>query len=99
MAWEFANGKTFHGNLGVIVLRDSEDHNRIQHRMDVTRQLLSEKAGYWIEISTSGTSRLARMMSLINLGDWISLYLAFLRDVDPTPIGLIDRLKSELAKV
>lgn len=99
MAWEFANGKTFHGNLGVLVLRDSADHSRIQHRMDVTRQLLSEKAGYWMEISTSGTSRLARMMSLINLGDWISLYLAYLRDVDPTPIGLIDRLKSELAKV
>ncbi len=99
MAWEFANGKTFHGNLGVLVLRDPADHARIQHRMDVTRGLLSEKAGYWLEIESVGESRLARMMSLINLGDWVSLYLAYLRDVDPTPIGLIDRLKSELAKV
>lgn len=99
MAWEFANGKTFHGNLGVLVLRDAADHKRIQHRMDVTRQLLSEKAGYWEEVSTTGDSKLARMISLINLGDWVSLYLAYLRDIDPTPIGLIDRLKSELAKV
>ena len=99
MAWEFANGKTFHGNLGVIVLRDKADHARIQHRMDVTRRLLSEKAGYWTEIESRGSSRLARMISLINLGDWISLYLAYLRDVDPTPIGLIDKLKSELSKV
>ncbi len=99
MAWQFANGKTFHGNLGVVVLRDEADHNRIQHRMDVTRQLLSEKAGYWVELETTGKSRLARMMSVISLGDWVSLYLAYLRDVDPTPIGLIDRLKTELAKV
>lgn len=99
MAWEFANGKTFHGNLGILVLRDDADHKRIQHRMDVTRQLLKEKAGVWIEIESAGESRLARMMSLINLGDWVSLYLAYLRDVDPTPIGLIDKLKSELAKV
>ena len=99
MGWEFANGKTIHGDLGVIVLRDRDDHSRIQHRMNVTRNLLSEKAGYWIEIDSSGESRLARMISLINLGDWVSLYLAYLRDVDPTPIGLIDKLKSELAKV
>ncbi|MFK7846457.1 MAG: bifunctional phosphoglucose/phosphomannose isomerase [Rhodothermales bacterium] len=99
MAWEFANGKTMHGNLGVVVLRDEADHSRVQHRMDVTRKLLSEKAGYWVEINSRGSSKLARMMSMINLGDWVSLYLAYLRDVDPTPIGLIDKLKSELAKV
>lgn len=99
MAWQFANGQSFHGNLGVVVLRDAADYNRIQHRMDVTRQLLSEKAGYWVEIESTGKSQLARMMSLISLGDWVSLYLAYLRDVDPTPIGLIDKLKSELAKV
>ncbi len=99
MAWEFANGKTFHGNLAVLVLRDEADHSRVQHRMDVTRGLLAEKAGYWKGIESKGKSRLARMMSMINLGDWISLYLAYLREVDPTPIGLIDRLKSELAKV
>ena len=99
MAWEFANGTTFHGNLAVLVLRDEADHARVQHRMDVTRKLLAARAGYWKEIKTSGTSRLARMISLISLGDWISLYLAYLRDVDPTPIGLIDKLKSELAKV
>ncbi len=99
MGWESANGSTLHGDLGVIVLRDKDDHSRIQHRMDVTRQLLSSRAGDWIEVSSSGEKPLARMVSLINLGDWVSLYLAYLRDVDPTPIGLIDRLKDELAKV
>lgn len=99
MGWESANGSTVHGDLGVIVLRDKQDHSRIQHRMDVTRQLLSSRAGDWIEVTSTGERALARMVSLINLGDWVSLYLAYLRNVDPTPIELIDRLKDELAKV
>ena len=99
MGWESANGVTIHGRLGVVVLRDAEDHDRVQHRMDVTRNLLSARAGYWGEVTSEGQSRLARLVSLINLGDWVSLYLAYLRQVDPTPIGLIDTLKRELAKV
>ena len=35
-------------------------------------------------------------MSLVLLGDLVSLYLAVLRGVDPTPVDVIDRLKSEL---
>ena len=99
MGWESANGTTIHGNLGVVVLRDREDSDRVQHRMKVTRGLLSARAGSWEEVESSGEHRLARLVSMINLGDWVSLYLAYMREVDPTPIGLIDRLKEELAKV
>ncbi len=99
MGWELANGRSMHRNLGVVVLRDRQDHVRIQHRMEVTRNLLSDKAGYWVEVDSEGEHPLARMLSLIILGDWVSLYLSYRRDVDPTPIGLIDRLKKELAGV
>jgi glucose/mannose-6-phosphate isomerase len=37
------------------------------------------------------------MVSLLVLGDWVSLYLAVLAGVDPTPIVKIDRLKAALA--
>jgi glucose/mannose-6-phosphate isomerase len=37
------------------------------------------------------------MFSLIYLGDWVSLYLAVLHGVDPTPVAAIDLLKKELA--
>ena len=80
-------------------MRDGDDHGRIQHRIDVTRSLLEKKAGRWIEVDTQGTHRLTRMVSLINLGDWVSLYAAALRGVDPTPIALIDRLKEALAEL
>jgi len=31
------------------------------------------------------------------LGDLVSIYLAVLREIDPTPVELIDRLKAALA--
>jgi hypothetical protein len=36
------------------------------------------------------------MMSLMLLGDYVSAYLAFLYDVDPTPTAVIDELKAWL---
>jgi hypothetical protein len=32
------------------------------------------------------------------LGDLVSVYLAVLREVDPTPVPTLDRLKSALAR-
>ena len=33
------------------------------------------------------------------LGDLVSVYLAVLRGVDPTPVEVIERLKADLAEV
>ena len=38
------------------------------------------------------------MVSLLLLGDLLSVYLAVLRGVDPTPVLLLERLKGELAR-
>ena len=37
-------------------------------------------------------------MSLVLLGDLVSIYLAVLRGVDPTPVEVIERLKEELPR-
>jgi glucose/mannose-6-phosphate isomerase len=37
------------------------------------------------------------VISLVLLGDLVSIYLAALRGVDPAPIKLIDELKAALA--
>ncbi len=95
MGW--ARRTDLHRGVGVIVLRDRDDHPRVQRRMDITRDLLAEHAGFWMEVHSRGASKLARIMSLIYLGDWVSLYLAVLHQVDPTPISLISQLKEALA--
>ena len=57
--------------LGVIVLRDREEHPRTQRRLDVTAALLESHAGYWKEVHSMGSGRLARILSLMYLSDWV----------------------------
>jgi hypothetical protein len=50
------------------------------------------------EVHSVGKSRLAKMASVICLGDFISVYLAILRRIDPTPVKTISALKKEIEK-
>ena len=86
-----------HPRFAVILLRDRGESDALARRMAVTRAILEDEGVGVHEASTLGASALARMVSLLVLGDWVSLYLAVLAGVDPTPIVKIDRLKSALA--
>ena len=85
--------------MQVILLRDRADHPRVKIRMDLSRQILAGYTDHVAEVWSEGISPLARMFSLIYLGDWVSLYLAVLHQVDPTPVEVITRLKNELARI
>ena len=82
----------------VVFLRDNREHPRVQLRMNITKSIVSEFTNRVSEVRSEGNSLLARMFSLITLGDWTSYYLALLNGVDPTPVRIIDYLKWELAK-
>lgn len=81
----------------VVFLRDRGDHKRVQRRIDLTRGILADTTTHIHEIWSEGASPLARMFSLIYLGDWVSYYLAILHGIDPTPVTTIDHLKEQLA--
>ena len=51
-----------------------------------------------IEIRPKGKSKLAKVMYLICLGDFVSFYLAILRDIDPSPVDVISEFKDRLAE-
>jgi glucose/mannose-6-phosphate isomerase len=83
--------------IGVVLLRDREDHSQVQRRFDLTRELIADKAGSLDEVWSEGDSLLARIMSIIYLGDFVSLYLAYLNNADPMPVKVIDFLKAKLS--
>jgi glucose/mannose-6-phosphate isomerase len=83
--------------IGVVFLRDKEDHPQIQRRFELTKDLLAGKCGALHEIWSEGKSLLARVLSVIYLGDFVSLYLAYLNNTDPTPVAVIDYLKKNLS--
>ena len=49
------------------------------------------------EVRAEGDGRLAQLLDLMYLGDWISCYVALANDVDPGPIPAIATLKEQLA--
>lgn len=84
--------------MHVVFLRDNGTHKRVAMREKITHQIVSQYAGGITEVWSKGRSLLARMFSLIYLGDWVSFYLAILNNEDPTPVKVIDYLKEELGK-
>jgi glucose/mannose-6-phosphate isomerase len=97
VGWKVLEGQM--QELQVFFLRDKGDHVRVAKRMDITRGIIAKKTSHLTEVWSEGSSLLARMFSLIYLGDWMSLYLAVLHHEDPTPVKVIDLLKTELARV
>lgn len=85
-------------NFSFVILRDEEDPERTKKRMEVTKSLISGNAGGIAEVWSSGQSLLERTMSLVAYGDYLSVYLAVLSGIDPTPVDIIEKLKKELSR-
>ncbi|MDR7523465.1 MAG: bifunctional phosphoglucose/phosphomannose isomerase [Armatimonadota bacterium] len=96
VGWEGVTGGAppFH----VVFLRDREDGAANARRLEAARERLVGRARGAMEVWSHGVGRLARMLSLILLGDYASAYLAVLRRVDPTPIEAIRAIKQHLAR-
>ncbi|MDI6870128.1 MAG: bifunctional phosphoglucose/phosphomannose isomerase [Bacillota bacterium] len=97
VGWEFPERLT--AQIEVVLLRDREDHPKVQRRFEVTSTIMRPHVSGITEVWSRGHSILARLFSLIYHGDFTSYYLALLNGVDPTPVKVIDYLKGELAKV
>ncbi len=82
--------------FSVILLRDESEAKVIGHRIEATKDLMREGSLKLFEVWSRGHSTLAKMASLISVGDFTSVYLAVLRGVDPTPVKTISLLKEKL---
>lgn len=84
--------------LEIVILRDKEDHPRVQKRMEISKTIIKDIVSGISEIHSTGNSTLSRVFSLTYTGDYVSVYLAALYGVDPTPVKMIDFLKKKLAE-
>jgi glucose/mannose-6-phosphate isomerase len=92
-AWEDAAGHA----VSAVFLEDEEQHPRVRRRMELTARMAAEAGAAPVErIQSRGGSRLERLLSLVMLGDLVSVYAAVLAGVDPTPVEPIERFKADL---
>jgi len=85
------------GRFACVVLEDPKAGERNLLRGELTAKLAAEGATAVVRVAARGETRLERLVSLVLLGDLVSIYLAVLRGVDPVRIAALDALKTELA--
>ena len=85
-------------SFSVVFIRDEDESPETRWRIEVTKELMSEKVENIFEVWSMGKSRLAKMLFSIYIGDLVSVYLAILRGVDPTPVKAITLLKEKIQR-
>jgi glucose/mannose-6-phosphate isomerase len=81
-----------------VLLSDERADPRLLRRVSASREVLNERGAAVEVIEAKGHGTLGRLFSLVQQGDYVTLYLALCRGIDPTPVPVIDHFKSVLAK-
>lgn len=86
-------------DLAVIILRNKNDFERNQRRMEISKETFRKYCTTIIDLYSKGNSAIENALYLVNITDWISCFLADLRGVDAVEVNIIDHLKAELTRL
>jgi glucose/mannose-6-phosphate isomerase len=86
-------------SLAVIFLRTNADYYRNNTRIEINKEEIKKYTPNVLDVYASGDDSIDQTINLIHLGDWVSLYLAQLNEVDAIEINVINHLKGELDKI
>ncbi len=89
--WEWSN------RCSIVCLKDRDEHPRNALRGELTNEMLNGKVRDFFLIRSTGDYPLARALSLVQMGDYVSIYLALMRRFDPVKIDPIADLKRKLS--
>jgi len=84
-------------DTAVVVWEDVEDAPDVAARLALTAEFAADRGATVHRLATPAGARLTRLAGAVAFIDYVSLYLALLRGVDPTPIASIDEFKRRLA--
>lgn len=81
-----------------LLLNTRNYSEKIQIRMDLTREVIEQNGQQVIEYATEGQTLYDDFLEVIVYGSFLSLYLGFVYDQDPAPNPFVDWFKQELSK-
>lgn len=88
-----------HDELAIVMFRNSDDYNRVQKRMEITREVISRYTPHFYEVWSKGDSQVEKVFYLIHFGDWVTWYLSEIKNIDATEVNVIDYLKGSLSEL
>jgi glucose/mannose-6-phosphate isomerase len=80
----------------LVVFQDPDTNPLVKNQLRITLDLLRDRWMGVSELAGRGQSLLARQLSQVALGDYVSIYQALLRGLDPTPVEAIQLLKARM---
>jgi glucose/mannose-6-phosphate isomerase len=80
----------------VVEIRSNLEHARVQKRFVVSERLLSGKRPAPEVIVPEGETHLQQLLWTSNFCDFVSVYVALLNGINPTPVDLVEKLKELL---
>jgi glucose/mannose-6-phosphate isomerase len=80
----------------VVEIRSNLEHERIQKRFEVSERLLSGLRPAPEVVKPQGETLVEQLLWASTFGDYVSLYVALLNGLNPTPVDLVEKLKLQL---
>ena len=80
----------------IIELRSKLEHPRVQKRFEVGERVLSGLRPAPNVVEVQGETLLEQLLWAVNFGDFVSIYLALLNNINPAPVDLVEKFKREL---
>lgn len=74
-------------------------HPRVAVRFELNKKTIEKHTPNTYILEPKGATHLGKIFYHLHFGDWVSLYLAYENDIDPSPVYVIDELKNALAKI
>jgi glucose/mannose-6-phosphate isomerase len=95
VGWEFA--RETGGRFAVVELLPYQASDAIRARFDITKRIAAPSLDTDLRFEPRASSRAAATFEQLVWGDYVSVYGALVRGIDPTPVERIHVLKGELA--
>lgn len=81
----------------IIDLISDFDHPQINKRIKISARLLSGNRPHPHTVKIVGKTELDQLLGTVLYGDFVSIYMALLNGVNPTPVDLVEKMKKELS--
>ena len=87
---------TRNSDIQPILIQGSNDHKKTIQRWKILKEFFEIKNIRYKEIHSIEGGILSKLINLIYLFDYVSIYRAILSEIDPTPVEPIDFIKKKL---
>jgi len=93
--WRWAHG---HAPMSAVFLTAETQSPRVARRLELTAGLIEGQGVPVVRVAASGETAVAQVLSLVMLGDLVSVRLAQLGAIDPEPVIYIEGFKDALGR-